>query len=168
MAQLDRATLKAFFESGDFPTEAQFSDFIDSVINIVDDSPPVSVSVTLSSAEILALFSTEIPVIAAQGVGTVIRPLVITSKSVFGGTAYTTPAFSKLEYHETDLAGTLIGDHTDTFVNSGADKVQATGLVTLANDLLENVPLVAVHTVGNPTLGNGTIEVRALFQTISV
>ncbi len=27
----DRATLKAFFETGDFPTEAQFSDWLDSV-----------------------------------------------------------------------------------------------------------------------------------------
>ena len=38
MAQLDREALKAYFEAGDFPTEAQFADFIDSVLNFVDDT----------------------------------------------------------------------------------------------------------------------------------
>lgn len=37
MSKLNRAALKAFFETGDFPTEAQFSDFIDSVINFEND-----------------------------------------------------------------------------------------------------------------------------------
>ncbi len=34
----DRATLKSFFETNDFPTEAQFADFIDSAPNFVDDT----------------------------------------------------------------------------------------------------------------------------------
>lgn len=34
----DRATLKAFFNTGDFPTEAQFADLIDSMPNIDDDA----------------------------------------------------------------------------------------------------------------------------------
>ncbi len=33
-----RASLKAFFETGDKPTEAQFSDLIDSLFNLVDDN----------------------------------------------------------------------------------------------------------------------------------
>ncbi len=33
----DRATLKDFFETGDFPTEVEFADFIDSVPNFDDD-----------------------------------------------------------------------------------------------------------------------------------
>lgn len=37
MAELGRAALKAFFEAGDTPTESQFSDLIDSLVNIVDD-----------------------------------------------------------------------------------------------------------------------------------
>ena len=34
----DRDTLKEYFEKGDYPTEVQFSDFIDSVYNYTDDS----------------------------------------------------------------------------------------------------------------------------------
>lgn len=39
MSQLSRTALKAFFETGDMPTEAQFGDLIDSSPNIVDDGP---------------------------------------------------------------------------------------------------------------------------------
>lgn len=38
MSQLSRTALKAFYETGDFPTEAQFSDFIDSCLNFVSDN----------------------------------------------------------------------------------------------------------------------------------
>lgn len=37
MAELGRAALKAFFETGDKPTEAQFADFIDSYFNFIDN-----------------------------------------------------------------------------------------------------------------------------------
>lgn len=37
MSQQTRATLKSYFETGDIPTESQFSDLIDSFPNIVDD-----------------------------------------------------------------------------------------------------------------------------------
>lgn len=36
MAVLDRAALKAFFETGDKPTQAQFADLIDSLFSLVD------------------------------------------------------------------------------------------------------------------------------------
>jgi len=38
MAKQTRATLKTYFETGDFPTQAQFEDFIDSCVNISDDA----------------------------------------------------------------------------------------------------------------------------------
>lgn len=37
MAEQDRATLKSYLETGDFPTQAQFGDLIDSMPNIVDN-----------------------------------------------------------------------------------------------------------------------------------
>lgn len=38
MSQLGRVALKAFFEAGDTPTESQFVDLVDSLVNIIDDS----------------------------------------------------------------------------------------------------------------------------------
>lgn len=37
MAQRNRTALKAFFETGDVPDEGEFSDLIDSTLNIIDD-----------------------------------------------------------------------------------------------------------------------------------
>lgn len=37
MGQIGRTALKAFFETGDIPTEAQFIDLIDSLLNFTDD-----------------------------------------------------------------------------------------------------------------------------------
>jgi len=41
MSQRSRDILKTFFEKGDFPTSAQFIDFIDSVLNFTDDGTPI-------------------------------------------------------------------------------------------------------------------------------
>lgn len=38
MSQRGRVILKSYFEKGDFPTQAEFIDLIDSVLNLLDDS----------------------------------------------------------------------------------------------------------------------------------
>jgi len=49
MAQLSRAALEAFFETGDKPSESNFVDLIDSCLNFVSDGAPIKVeSVTIS------------------------------------------------------------------------------------------------------------------------
>ena len=37
MGQIGRAALKAYFETGDIPTEAEFIDLMDSILNFTDD-----------------------------------------------------------------------------------------------------------------------------------
>lgn len=51
MALKTRAELKAFFETGDFPTESQFADFIDSVNNILENNSPSWSKVTKTYAD---------------------------------------------------------------------------------------------------------------------
>ena len=162
MAQVDRATLEAFFETNDFPSQAQFLDLIDSTVNIVDDSPPLTFSKSVSDADILAYNTTPIIVIPAQGANTIVRPIVIQSKLTFVTTAFTVPPFSKVEYHETNLAGTLIAEHLAGYLASGVTRNEAAGLIVLPQVLLENVDLVVGNTVGDPTLGDGTIEIKVL------
>jgi len=55
MAVLDRAALKAFFETGDKPTEAQFGDLIDSSTNIVDSVGYQFIKFSLTEPEVKAL-----------------------------------------------------------------------------------------------------------------
>jgi len=42
MAEQGRTTLKSYFETGDKPTQVQFEDLIDSVVNISDDGTPIT------------------------------------------------------------------------------------------------------------------------------
>jgi len=162
----DRATLKTFFEQGDFPTEAQFADLIDQMVNIPDDSPPLAFKTTLSSLQILNLFNTPITVVPAQGADSVIQVLAITAKLVFGATAYTVPFGSKMQYHETNLAGSKVADQTAGFVASGVTLREKAVLEPLYSTMLPNVDLVAAYTVGDPTLGDGTININVLAQIV--
>jgi len=160
----DKATLKSFFETNDFPTAVQFADFIDSYGNFIDDESPQLAIVTLSSAQILALFTTPITIVPAQGANTTVKILSIVAKNIFDTTAYTVPAFSKLEYHEVNLAGTLVSEQAGGFVPSVASVVEQGDNIFAAITLLEDVDLVAAYTLGNPTLGDGTIEIHTLFS----
>jgi len=162
----DRATLKTFFESGDFPTSAQFDDLIDSMVNIQDDLPPITFSKTLSTAQIKSLFTTEIEIVPAQGGNTVIRVLAITAKLIFNTTAYTVPGFSRMEIHETNLAGTQLSNFQASFLTVVADSVELPTPNLSFLVLSEDVPLVAAYTVGNPTVGDSPIEIKALVQII--
>lgn len=162
----DRATLKTFFETGDFPTEAQFDDLIDSMVNIQDDLPPITFPTTISTAQVKGLFTTEQILVPAQGPDTVIRVLALTAKLIFNTTGYTVPGFSRLEIHETNLAGALVSNFQGSFVTAAGDLVEQPindlGYIVLSED----VPLVAAYTVGNPTVGDSPIEVKALVQII--
>jgi len=162
----DRATLKTFFETGDFPTQLQFEDLIDQTVNIADDMPAMTFSRTLTSAEILDLFNTPITIIPAQGANTAVRIIAVTAKLIFGTTAYTIPAFSRLELHEVNLAGSNISNFQATFVSQGADIVEQPSPDLSFLVLSEDIDIVAAYTVGNPTLGDSEIEVKVLAQVI--
>ena len=50
MAERNRTTLKSYFETGDAPTQTQFSDLIDSFLSLVDDTIAIADVVGLSTA----------------------------------------------------------------------------------------------------------------------
>ncbi len=160
----DKATLKAFFETNDFPTAAQFADWIDSYGNFIDDEAPQLNIVTVTEAQVLAWFTTPITVVPAQGVGKVVDVLSTVAKNIFDTTAYTVPFGSKLQYHETNLAGSLIASMTAGFVASGADLIEKAAPTALFATMLPNVDIVSAYTVGNPTLGDGEIEIHTAYS----
>lgn len=168
MAQLDRAALKAFFETGDKPTQAQFADFIDSNLNLVEDYPILPAIITISSPDILDLFTTPKIIIPAPGTNKVIYVSGLVDFLDFNTIAYTVPAFSKLEFHYTNLAGKDVAANTGTFIDSVADAIERPKFSTVESDITVNAPIVAQYTVGNPTLGNSIIKVFAFYQIIDL
>lgn len=162
----DRATLISFFEDGDFPTEAQFTDLINSMVNIQDDNPPITLSTTISTGQAKNLFTQEIEIVPAQGANAIARVVAITAKVIFNTTAYTVPGFSRLEIHETNLAGALVSNFQGSFLTVVADSVEQPTPSIPYLVIKEDTALVAAYTVGNPTLGDSPIEIKALVQRI--
>jgi hypothetical protein len=115
---------------------------------------------SLTSAQILALFTTPIEIIPAQGSGTQIIPLVGIIKYTHVTTAYAT---------NVTLGGIFTGAGQLTFNNAVilTSTVSRTGNFTfVANSgastrqYIENVPLTITVTNGNPTAGDGTIKIK--------
>lgn len=168
MAQLDRAALKEFFETGDKPTQAQFSDFIDSCLNLIDDPVTQSTIITISSPEILDLFTTPKIIIPDPGANKLIYITGLVDFLDFNSIAYTVPGFSKLNFYYTDLAGKTVASNTSAFVDSVADRLEKPLISAIETDLTKNAPVVAQYSIGNPTLGNSIIKVFAFYQIIDI
>ena len=48
-----RAILKAFFQTGDTPSEAQYIDLIDSIVNFIDDRLKIAINLYRSGSKVL-------------------------------------------------------------------------------------------------------------------
>jgi hypothetical protein len=168
MAQLDRSTLEEFFEFQDKPEQSQFTDLIESCVNIVDDSAIQKTVVTISSPEILTLFTTPKIIIPAPGANKVISLYSIIDQLIFNSIAYTVPFFSLLNFYYTDIAGKEAGGNSTLFVDRSVTTLEKVKMNTTQANITENAPIVAQHTSGNPTLGNSIIKVFAFYQIIDL
>lgn len=168
----DRATLKAFFETGDFPTQAQFTDLIDQLVNIPDDygkfGAPKTVELAISSAQILALNSAPLQLLAAAGAGTAFLPLWVLWQYVFVTTAYATNGIVALKYAS---AGELFVSSVSSMLFAGANR-QFAGIilnsVPAADNIAGNDDLEVFVPLGNPTLGDGTLNVLMLYHQVDL
>lgn len=168
MAQLDRAALKAFFETGDKPTESQFSDFIDSILNIIDDSPLIKTEITLIPADVLTIFSNPKIVIPAPGPN---KYIFVSEFHIFLDFNSIPYSFSEsgLSLQYTDAAGTFIGLSTGiAFPISGSTKY----IYCMVGDyftFLEpeiNSPIVVTTSDSNPINGNSNFNIVTYHKTI--
>ena len=140
-----------------------FNNLVDSKQNVLNAI--VTVKVSLSSAEILALFTTPKTLVAAQGAGTVLVPIRIlineiynsivyatnTTLIVAGGTIFSTNLSSALGFSSSQLA---------TFTLN----TNATGSPASST----NTALTLTTSVGNPTAGNSTIDVYITYAVITL
>jgi len=169
----DRATLKTFFETGDFPTEGQYADFIDSAPNIEDDyndEPAFSrlADVAISSAQILALNSSPVILVAAPGAGFTIMPETVLVQYIFVTTSYTG-----------DITPVVIVDTANAsafqFFSLLADTVttikKLTPVTPFGSDIdqfPEDKALRITTGASNPLTGDSTIRVFVTYTIIPV
>lgn len=111
-------------------------------------------SITLTSAQILALFTTPITVIPAAGAGTVIVVNKLVAKLPYVSTTYA--GANALEVRYTNAAGAkATADLPTSFLNSASTAYYKAIEASVAP--VENSPVVVAIPTANPTVGNSTI-----------
>lgn len=124
--------------------------------------------VTLSSAQILALFTTPITVIAAPGAGKFIEIQSIHPWLDFNSAAYV-PGGSNLEFRYVNGSGSRIGYVTSTgFLDAVADAHRVIvpgggGSAYTATDA-NNAAVVAYISLGNPITGDSPVKLEILYR----
>jgi hypothetical protein len=130
--------------------------------------------IILTSAQLLALFTTPVVIAPAGGAGTLLVPDGISYRYIFGGTAYTIGTGVLKLYIGSVAAGHALHANVATgLIDQAANRVipfvaliTPTTIDTDANYL--NQPLVIGNDVANFTLGNGTLEVLLEYSTFAV
>lgn len=124
--------------------------------------------VTLTSAQVLALNTTPITLVAAPGTGNAVIFDGATAKLVFNSTAYTDSS-GVLTIAYTNSSGVAVGPTIPaSFVTTSSGTAYAY-VPPVATELAPavNAPLVIYCTSANPTAGNSTIQVTIQYHVLT-
>jgi hypothetical protein len=124
-----------------------------------------TVKVSLSSAQILNSFTTPVQLIAAPGAG---KSIVATSYLIIypnGTTAYATNTTGYIAY-DTDLVSDQLFGNFNLAIVSGEQNAGRAADVTRAT--FENKAIFFKTDTGNPTAGDGTIDLYITYQVITL
>lgn len=138
------------------------------VIQFPDLDPGIlqAVQITLTSAQILALNTTPITLVAAQGAGTIIDIETITASLVFGTIAYT--GAHNIEVRFTNGSGAKAAtDIGSTFLDSSASALDQVGGVTSEVTPVANAAIVLSVPTANPAAGDSTIRLTCFYRVIT-
>ncbi len=123
--------------------------------------------VTLSSAQILALFTGAITLVAAPGPGLMLCPETIVMRMI-GGTAYTDGGGGAVSFQVGSMTFALTANTIFTASTAGQRSQQIVafaGTSTAANPPTnENAPLQIVKATGNFAAGTGTMHLTIFYS----
>lgn len=183
MSQRSRSNFKSTYDSvfADNTTgliaasnDRDFKDDIaDSFVNITDDGQILTRKIAVSSAEILNIYSAPKELVAAPGANKFVNVLSLTLRYDFSSVGYATNTTVTAGY-DSASAGTNVVVYTKAgFINQLGDE-------TVFANLYGSTPLVSSLTsyinknfclsmlTGNPTAGNGTLQVIIVYTLSDV
>ncbi len=126
---------------------------------------PRTTKVTLSSAEILNLFSVPKTCIAAQGANTVIQLISVMANYKFNTTAYGTS--TDLQFSIGNWAGLVT--ISNILANTGNKMYTVLSSPTNGDpSAITNTALKVIAPSGNPITGNSTVDLYVTYKVISL
>ncbi len=144
------------------PTSESVKAYVDSITG----AALLQATVTISSAEILALNSTPKQLVAAPGSGKFIEVHKVWAYYNFATAAYATNTTLLVEYGSAQpiLSLTPIIDQTSSRIYTSSSG-GSSSINTLAN--VENISVRARVSSGNPTAGGGSVKINILYRIIT-
>jgi len=143
---------------------------IQDVADLVTAGEVVTVKVSLTSAEILNLFTTPKQIIAAPGAGFCIQPICFFYEYNYGTTTYNTNQTLELRY-----AGVAANVNSNTILSrifsvKARQGSLSTTLLTYIDSTqeIENKAFEVTVQTGNPTDGDGTLNIHVTYCIISL
>ena len=119
--------------------------------------------VTLTSAEILALYTTPKTLVAAPGTKKVIQFISAVAFLDFNSVAYATAGILTIKY--TNGSGTAVSDAVAAaaLCNQADDCYEEFAKNTVETELTSNAALVLTCDTANPTAGNSPITIKVIY-----
>lgn len=134
--------------------------------NGVDSGAPLlSTKVTLTSAQILAIHTTPINLVGAQGANTYIELIGLVAKLDFNTTAYSASTNTLQILYTNGSGATVATALPNAFLTSASTAAYKT--VPSAVTPVANSPIVAT-VAANPTLGDSTITLDVFYRVVTI
>ena len=142
------------------PSQQSVKVYVDNAVN----NNNLVATVSLSSAQILALNTTPIQLVAAPGANKMIVVSVVAFYYDHNTTAYATNTTLHLRYASAASSGITLGN----FITQTQDVIatQTGNLFTSAPNAFINQALNITVDTGNPTAGDGTLVVKVYYRIV--
>lgn len=121
---------------------------------------------TLTTAQVLALFTTPISLVAAPGAGYAILVHRVTGAVDYNSAAYATNTTQEVRY--TNGSGTKVTADFTALVTATADKFVSVGGIEAATVLTENAAVVVCNATGDPVTGNSPVSFTVDYSIVSL
>ncbi|MDO9580390.1 MAG: hypothetical protein Q7J06_07460 [Bacteroidales bacterium] len=135
----------------------------------LDESTVKYAEVEISSAEILALFTTPKALVAAPGAGKVLEFISLLLAYDYLTTVYTIGTATNLQVKYTDAAGAAVSttQAVTGMIDQATDQLRSLDKLEASVTPVVNAALVLTLAVANPTLGVGTIHVKVVYRVLA-